>query len=470
MRRRSSVQLVRISTTFTRYLAFATALIGALTGCAATYQDATEADLAAAERGLDPLPADGSSPGELDVDGSLEAYVATALRQSPSLRASFERWRAAIARIPQARRLPEPTLTYGYFIRSVETRVGPQRHRLGVSMSFPWPTKLTAGADAASIAARSRQRSFESKALDIGRQVAEVYWQLWLVQRTREVQRDQLAVVRALSEATRARVEVSSADLADLNQVDLTVSRIEDMLAGLDERERSLSAELLAAIGTTSGRATPISPRQVPSGGLPAASHEDLVADATSTPRVQAIELMSEASLSKVRQARADRAPSFMVGFDWIETGQAMAPNTPGSGTDPLILMVGLRLPVWAYAYRGEEDEARSESEAYRADAIDASNHAEAALDQTLSAIRDADRRIALYRDTLIPQAEAAYESVVGAYQTGRSTVAATLIAQRELLELQLGLVRAQTEHAIAWARLEQVVGHEVAPRRNAND
>lgn len=448
-------------------LILAVASMGMLGGCVSRYQQATEADMALAARGLDPLRRGESPSVELAVNGSLESYVATALRQSPAMRASFERWRAAIHRIPQARRLPEPTLTYGYFIQSVETKVGPQRHRVGLSMGFPWPTKLTAGADAASIAARSRQRQFEAQALAISRRVAEIYWQLWLVGQVRTVQRDQLELLRALSETTRVRVEISRASLADLNQVDLAVSRIEDVLAGLDERERRLSAELLAAIGTTSGRVTPINPGLEPSGGVPVDTRDALIAAATEHPRIESLELMSESSLSQVRRARADRAPSFMFGVDWIETGEAMDPSTPGSGRDPVIVMLGLRLPVWTYAYRGAEEEARSESEAYQAEALDASYHAEAALEQAMSSIRDANRRISLYSDTLIPQAEAAYISVVGAYQTGQSTVAATLIAQRELLELQLGLARARAEHAIAWARLEQIVGREVEARRD---
>jgi outer membrane protein TolC len=157
-------------------------------------------------------------------------------------------------------------------------------------------------------------------------------------------------------------------------------------------------------------------------------------------------------------------------GLDPLLDDGALGERGAGSGTDPVIVMLGLRLPVWTYAYSGAEEEARSEGAAFHADAIDASNRAEAALEQALSAIRDADRRISLYRDTLIPQAESAYASVVGAYQTGRSTVAATLMAQRELLDLQLGLVRAQTAHAAAWARLEQIVGQEVEPRRDTHE
>ena len=38
-------------------------------------------------------------------------------------------------------------LMYGYFLRSVETRVGPQRHRLGISQSFPYPGTLKAAGE-----------------------------------------------------------------------------------------------------------------------------------------------------------------------------------------------------------------------------------------------------------------------------------------------------------------------------------
>ena len=84
------------------------------------------------------------------LQSGLTGYVATALERHPQIRAAFERWRASVYRISEARRWPEPTISFRYFVRSVETRVGPQQARFGVQQAFPWPTKLTAGADAAS--------------------------------------------------------------------------------------------------------------------------------------------------------------------------------------------------------------------------------------------------------------------------------------------------------------------------------
>jgi hypothetical protein len=42
------------------------------------------------------------------------------------------------------------------------------------------------------------------------------------------------------------------------------------------------------------------------------------------------------------------------------------------------------------------------------------------------------------------------------------------LMAQRDLLELTVGLARAQTEHALSWAMLEQKIGRPIQRRGEA--
>ena len=93
-------------------------------------------------------------------DGRLESYIAYALKNSPALEALFERWQAGINRIAGARRLPDPVISYAYYIRNVETKVGPQRHRLSLKQTFPWPTKFSAGADAVAAKAEALERRF----------------------------------------------------------------------------------------------------------------------------------------------------------------------------------------------------------------------------------------------------------------------------------------------------------------------
>ena len=140
-------------------------------GCRGTYESATRDDLATAAK----IVAEDEAHAESEpaIDGSLGSYLAYALARSPELRASFERWRAATMKISRARRIPEPVIKYSYFVRSVETRVGPQNHKLSLMQSFPWPTALSAGADAASGTARAVQRRFDAQALAVKRVVAD---------------------------------------------------------------------------------------------------------------------------------------------------------------------------------------------------------------------------------------------------------------------------------------------------------
>ena len=92
----------------------------------------------------------------------LDDYLYQAAMNNSGLRTAFESWRAAMEQIPQAAALDDPRFTYGYFLQEVETRVGPQKHRLGLTQMFPWFGKLDVRTDAAAAkaeAARSPLRS-----------------------------------------------------------------------------------------------------------------------------------------------------------------------------------------------------------------------------------------------------------------------------------------------------------------------
>jgi outer membrane protein TolC len=152
-----------------------------------------------------------------------------------------------------------------------------------------------------------------------------------------------------------------------------------------------------------------------------------------------------------------------LAGLDWIVVGQART-VVEKSGQDAVIVTAGLSVPLWGRNYRDAMSAARAEGAAHRADRDAALQTADAQLAAALSAVRDAQRRIDLYRNTLIPQAETTFQSVLGGYQSGRSTVVSALLAQKELLELQLELARSRAHHARAWAVLEAVVGRPVKP------
>ncbi|MEX1369343.1 MAG: TolC family protein, partial [Nannocystaceae bacterium] len=416
---------------------------------------------------IDPAdPGPSAATGVESFDGSLPGYLAYAFAHRPALRASFERWRAASYRAPQARRLPEPQLTFSAFVIPVETRVGPQRLKLGAMQWFPWPSKLGASGQAAAHQAVAQQRHFEADALAVAAEVSAAYWALWQIRRTRALDHDELTVLRSLSEQVRIRLEVGRADLADVTRLELSISRAEDRLTGLDERERMAAAELVRTLGAPVGTAVPTAAAE-PEVAVP----QDVLAlqrAAVEHPRVLAWASVSDAARQAERAARADRLPSFGVGVDWIITGQA-ADTSAGhvspaeSGTDSVMVTAGVRIPLWSRAYRAAASEARASDAVARAQALEARNTALAELERGMARVRDGARRTALFDHTLLPQAEAAFESTVLSYGSGRSSLGDLMASERDLLDLQRERVAVQAALGTAWAELERVVGRPLS-------
>ena len=74
----------------------------------------------------------------------LETYLQEATANNPGLRASHANFQAAVQKAAQAGQLPSPTVSVGYFVTPVETRVGPQQLSFGFSQNLPGLGYLTA--------------------------------------------------------------------------------------------------------------------------------------------------------------------------------------------------------------------------------------------------------------------------------------------------------------------------------------
>lgn len=392
-------------------------------------------------------------------DGTLNGYLGFALEHSPGARASFERWRAATLRITEKRRLPEPSLSFGYFVRSVETRVGPQRFKIGLSQTFPWPSKLSASADAAAERARAAHSVFDAALIRVRHRVAVAYWRLWLIHEQHRLKTEHDAVLESLAEAVRGRVRTGAATLADLSQIELNIARHHDHRGEHVQLGRKASAEMLAALGVSAANAS-LTATDAPRVGLPGISDAELLAAARAHPRIERHAHLASSERSVASAKRADGYPRIRLGLDYIDTDSIA--GMADSGKDPLIVSAGISIPLWRGNYSDAERAAQATASAHDAEREAALRDAEVAVETALANVRDSERRIGLYDGTLLPQAQTTFQAVIGSYQTGRSNIAAVILAQRDLLDLQLQHATARAEHATAWSRLELVVGRPV--------
>ena len=108
---------------------------------------------------------DVAASAETEAPESLEDYLEISALWNPALKAAFEQWKGDLERVDQVRAYPDPRLSFAYYFRPVETRVGPQRMRASLTQTFPWFGKLSLRGDVAFEASETSRRRFEATKL-----------------------------------------------------------------------------------------------------------------------------------------------------------------------------------------------------------------------------------------------------------------------------------------------------------------
>lgn len=397
----------------------------------------------------------------LDLDSTPDAYVRYALYHSPEVEAAYQRWRASVEQLPQVGALPDPRLSFGFFLEEVQTRTGPQEARVGVSQAFPWPGQLQNREDAASKAAAAAWRRFEAVRLSVTERVVSTLHDLVYLDVTISITEENLELLRSFEEVLRARYRVGSGSHPELIRVQVELGQLEDRLTQVRSMRPAYVAELNAALNRPSGEEVETMT------GLPgrvASVDADSLAEIArrSNPMLLAMDEQVEEQRFLSEAARQNGLPEFMVGLDYIVTGEAMNRSTPGSGDDPILLNFGISLPIWRDKYDAGVREALARRLAVAGERADQANRIAADIHRAWFEHTDADRRTRLYENTLIPKAEESLRASLAGFRAGETSFLDVLDTERTLLEFAIAAERARADRGKSLARLNTLVGEPV--------
>jgi len=452
---------------YTRLLPQSAAVLLILSGCATNYdarlvERRTQQLYRAAqapklyEPDAQPLP----SVEALFADAELELYLAFGLKNSARLRTVFETWSAATERVEQVSTLPDPRLSFGAFIEEVQTRTGPQKHRIGLSQAFPWPGKLDAKANLATKKAEASWEQVEQVRLGVARRIEVAFYEYAFLARELAITTELLELVQSLEPVVQGRIR-GGAGQEDLLRLQVEIGRLEDDVASISQRQPALSARLADAMNLPLrgvARSLPFPELLAPTPSTRDAAA--LIAQGlVSSPKLRVLERRLEVALAAEKLTKYKRRPEFSARVDYIDTGKALGSGTPGSGDDPLFVGLSLSLPVWTSSYSAAEREARKSLHAARTGLEDARSTLNADITEEVYRVDDSQRRFELYRESLIPRARESLKLTTVSYRAGSASVLDLLDSERALLEFELSYWRACREYLQGEARLTELLG-----------
>lgn len=397
----------------------------------------------------------------LDSPGSFEELIAWSLAHHPAVQAAQARWHAAWHRVPQAGTLPEPELTYRITVEQIDTDRRPVGHAVGISQMFPWFGTLEQAANVQAAEARAAGQRYVQQQLNVVSSIKSAWAEYAYLHQAAEVQRQQIELLGQIESVVRAGVRTGQIPQRDFVRIEAEVDRVRNDLRDTQDMIVAVAARLNAAAGRDSRAALP---------EQPTVSMQAIEIDADQfidtlrrlNPSLEGLRHELAARRHAKQLAEKRFYPDLMLGIEYgVNTSRRMA-GMDGGGSDMLMGMIGMRLPIWRESYEAGIREAMAEWGAKLRELDDQGNTREAELKMAVYRIRDAQRRAALFGERLRIRADQVLRATETAYRTGEASFTDLIEAQRELLEFELATHRANADHFRGIAELEALIGQSL--------
>jgi outer membrane protein TolC len=390
----------------------------------------------------------------------LETLIKEALDNNPKIRQAFNEWKAAEHKIHIVKSLDNPKATFTYFGKNIETRVGPQKYKYGVSQKIPYPGKLRTKGKIQIKKTQIIKETYGELKREIIKDIKSVYFDIFWVDKTIEVTEEEKNILESLEKVTQKKYESNLASQQDVIKTQLEISKLIDKLLFLKQKRESLVTKMNSLLNRE--RNTPINivfnikPVDFTHtrGRLHELSknfrHELLSAD------LEIKKVKHEKSL-----AYQNYLPDFILGFEYIhvESGHS---NHLSDGEDAWMAMLSLNLPLWFNKLSAQVKEKEAQIEAAKNNYRNIKNDVFYEIDDLYFKILSYQDIISLYETALIPQAEQAFQTATARYETSQLDFLNWLDTERTILTAKKAYYKAIAEHRKSIARLEKTIGKDL--------
>ena len=388
--------------------------------------------------------------------------IEEALAQNPEIIAMRRNFDMMRARVPQARALPEPMLSYGYNGNAIPLppfdiqKGDPASARtISVTQEIPYPGKLAIKGKMANVAAESEWWNYEQVQWNVIAEVKDAYYDLYYLHKAIEVVTKNKDLLEKFTRIAEASYAVGKGIQQDVLKAQVEVSKLIDQLTVLEQRKQTAEARLNSLLfrepETPAGKPRELKPQDFTMGLL-----ELNQLALTNYPTLKAQRRRIDREQYGVELAKKDFYPDFSVGVTYF--------NRPGL-PEMYGVNVGVKLPVyWGQKQRPAVAEATASAAVEKQRLDNITTVLFFRIKDRLLAATTAQRLVKLYGTTIIPQSSLSLESAIAGYEVGKVDFLTLLDNLVTLLNYELSYYEQLTNVEKAIAALEPLVGLKLRP------
>jgi len=440
---------------------------------------------------------------------TLDDYLKIAAENNPGLKSKFYSYQASLEKINQVGSLPDPQLSFGYFIEPMERYMGNQVADISLMQMFPWFGTLGSAEEEAALMAKTKYELFIDAKSMLFFDVKSTWYELYLLQEEIKITEENLEILKTLErlainrlksggtsqtnsskssvmkseqlssssntlsgmsmsnnstssmpvsgKSNMSSMSTMSSDnsMIDVLRIQLEINELENQLKLLNDSVKTLLVRFNNLLNRPNDEFVNL-PDTISIAQLPLAISEIPNSIRTQNPMLRMLQKEEEAFIAQEEMNRKMSYPMIGLGLQY-----SIFQQRPGSlmeANNMIMPMTTISIPIWRGKYDGAIEESKIRQYEIGQQKRDAINQLTNKYEDVLKNFKDAERRIDLYKkQTSI--AKQTLDLMIVQYSTSGTQFEEILKIQQQLFDYHLKSVKAVVDRNLSVAMIDRLIG-----------
>lgn len=396
---------------------------------------------------------------EIDID----TLISAAYERNPGLKAAKIHWKSTLEKYSQTTRLDNIMGQYQSFIKDLNTKIGPMKHKSSIRNKFPFPGILALKGDIVEKEVMISREKYLIALKNLITGLTVNYDELIFVNGAISIMSENLRLLKDLESTASIKYSTGSASFNDVIKAQIEISKLATDLAILKEKKKKVIAKLNEYLDIPS--AFPLGDtvrRNIKE--LKASLKELYDVGIKNQQELKILNLKIEKTNLAITLAEKKFYPDFTLGFSYFEK-------------DSFQLNPVTMTSFWFGKNDAYVREARLRYQKLKKKLTEAENKLFFDVSDIFFHLDKSEKNIRLYANSLhaygntgmniaqlephslLAQAKKAIDVAEIEYEAGKIDFLNLLDAQKKFLDFSLNYIKAVKEHNQSFAMLERIIG-----------
>jgi len=382
---------------------------------------------------------------------SVEAFIDMAKKNNDGLNAIRLNYSAAQVMADQVSDFPDPKVNVGIGVLPVETRLGAQRFKVGVSQALPWKGLLDARKDVVMSKAEILAHMDEVREIDIEYEIRKAYSSLIFLDDKKSIVQSKLEILDVLEELAKSSLRSGKGKLSSVLLIQRARETITSDLMLIDKQKETPTIMINRWAGRNLDERieTEIMDESI-------FEVDNFISYSENDhPSLYVLENQLKASEKAAELTELEKKPKIGVGLDYALIDGRNNVELSGNGRDVLMPMGSISIPLHTGRFEAKKQEEKLRQEAIRATASDLKERYKAEIVKAKSEMEYAEMEIQKILN-LIDITEETLKLMRIEYASEGTRFEELLRLEMELIDYQLINARAKYNSLLAQATLKK--------------